>query len=202
MLKIICITCNEKRDVKMQNDNTTIGGMDEDFLKAFKYNGNLNIITEYLRDKSKKLTFRYSSQNKNVFLMFYNKSLFWKIRRLKVNGKVQYKITFNFNHARYMPNWRSVLKTLLILGWEKEHIKLIINKDITPVSLSVGEISYIFYDAIESFFDKSYMVMREIMDCYQLRADANAHDYFAIDNVGDLLALVDDAKVKVLKGKV
>ena len=47
----------------MQNDNTTIGGMDEDFLKAFKYNGNLNIITEYLRDKSKKLTFRYSSQN-------------------------------------------------------------------------------------------------------------------------------------------
>ena len=61
---------------------------------------------------------------------------------------------------------------------------------------------YIFYDAIESFFDKSYMMMREIMDCYQLRADVNAHDYFAIDNVGDLLALVDDAKVKVLKGKV
>ena len=55
----------------MQNDNTTIGGMDEDFLKAFKPNGNLNIITEYLRDKSKKLTFSYSSQNKNVFLMFY-----------------------------------------------------------------------------------------------------------------------------------
>ena len=72
----------------MQNDNTTIGGMDEDFLKAFKPNGNLNIITEYLRDKSKKLTFSYSSQNKNVFLMFYNKSLFWKIRRLKVDGKV------------------------------------------------------------------------------------------------------------------
>ena len=67
MLKKICITCNEKRDVKMQNDNTTIGGMDEDFLKAFKFNGNLNIITEYLRDKSKKLTFRYSSQNKNIF---------------------------------------------------------------------------------------------------------------------------------------
>ena len=72
----------------------------------------------------------------------------------------------------------------------------------SPVSLSVGEISYIFYDAIESFFDKSYMMMREIMDCYQLRADVNAHDYFAIDNVGDLLALVDDANVKVLKGKV
>ena len=63
----------------MQNDNTTIGGMDEDFLRAFKFNGNLNIITEYLRDKNKKLTFSYSSQNKNVFLMFYNKSLFWKI---------------------------------------------------------------------------------------------------------------------------
>ena len=92
----------------MQNDNTTIGGMDEDFLKAFKFNGNLNIITEYLRDKNKKLTFSYSSQNKNVFLMFYNKSLFWKIRRLKLDGKVQYKITFNFNYARYMTNWRSV----------------------------------------------------------------------------------------------
>lgn len=186
----------------MQNDNSTIGRMDEDFLKAFKPNGNLNIITEYLKDKRKKLTFSYSSQNKNVFLVYYNKSLFWKIRRLKVDDKVQYKMTFNFNHARHMPNWRKVLKTLLELGWEKDHIKLIINKDITPVSLSVGEISYIFYNATESFFDKSYMVMREIMDCYQLKADAGAHDYFVIDNVGDLLALMDGAKVKVMKGKV
>ena len=29
------------------------------------------------------------------------------------------------------------------------------------------------------------MVMREIMDCYQARVDAGAHDYFVIDNVGD-----------------
>ena len=54
----------------------------------------------------------------------------------------------------------------------------------------------------ELFFDKSYMVMREIMDCYQARVDAGAHDYFVIDNVGDLLALMDGARVKTLKGKV
>lgn len=186
----------------MQNDNSTIGKMDGAFLRAFKPNGNLNIITEYLKDKRKKLTFSYSSQNKNVFLVYYNKSLFWKIRRLKVDNRVEYKITFNFNHARYIPHWRSLLKTLLELGWEKDHIKLMINKDTTPVSLSVGEISYIFYNATELFFDKSYMVMREIMDCYQARVDAGAHDYFVIENVGDLLALVDGAKVKTLKGKV
>ena len=44
--------------------------------------------------------------------------------------------------------------------------------------------------------------MREIMDCCQARVDAGAHDYFVIDNVGDLLAFMDGAKVKVLKGKV
>ena len=44
--------------------------------------------------------------------------------------------------------------------------------------------------------------MREIMDCYQARVDAGAYDYFVIENVGDLLALMDGAKVKVLKGKV
>ena len=44
--------------------------------------------------------------------------------------------------------------------------------------------------------------MREIMDCCQARVDAGAHDYFVIDNVGGLLALMDGAKVKVLKGKV
>ena len=46
------------------------------------------------------------------------------------------------------------------------------------------------------------MVMREIMDCCQARVDAGAYDYFVIENVGDLLALMDGAKVKVLKGKV
>ena len=44
--------------------------------------------------------------------------------------------------------------------------------------------------------------MREIMDCYQAIVDSGAHDYFVIDNVGDLLALMDDPKVKTLKGKV
>lgn len=185
----------------MQIDNSTIGKMDEDFLKAFKANGPLNIITEYLKDRNKKLTFSYSSQNKNVFLVYYNKSLFWKIRRLKMGDKVEYKITFNFNHARYIPRWRSLLKVLLNLGWEKDHIKLMINQDTKPVSLSVGEISYIFHYATESFFNNSYMFMREIMDSYQAKVDTGAHDYFVIDNVGDLLALIDGAKVKVMKGK-
>ena len=44
--------------------------------------------------------------------------------------------------------------------------------------------------------------MREIMDCCQARVDAGAHDYFVIENVGDLLALMDGPKVKTLKGKV
>ena len=46
------------------------------------------------------------------------------------------------------------------------------------------------------------MVMREIMDCCQARVDAGAHDYFVLENVGDLLALMDGARVKTLKGKV
>lgn len=44
--------------------------------------------------------------------------------------------------------------------------------------------------------------MRKIMDCYQARVEAGAHYYFIIDNVGDLLALMDGARVKTLKGKV
>lgn len=38
--------------------------------------------------------------------------------------------------------------------------------------------------------------MREIMDCCQARVDAGAHDYFVIENVGDLLALMDGARVR------
>lgn len=162
-------------------DEFTKGKLKE-FLN-FVRNHNDKIDRDKTKNDNDKLLILFRGNSNKISIYKYN-HIIWD---LTYNNDKSCKITFNFNHARYTENWKTLLEKRLIkkLGFEIGNSKAsndtLVDGYITPTSKknngTIGNISCVKKAEIftYSFVEETYEIFSKLIINY---FDNNAIDYF------------------------
>ena len=116
-----------------KTDNRAIS---KDFVEDFKPGNTLSKILEYVKNPDNELILCFRGNSGNIATIYKKNHVFCSIQKLQ-KGVSQFKMSFNFNHARYSQNWESVLKELVSLDWETKHTF----KDVYETNIDIGVIT-------------------------------------------------------------
>ena len=141
-----------------KTDNRSIS---KDFIDDFKTGKPLAKILEYVKNPNNELILCFRGNSGNIATIYKKNHVFCSIQKLQ-KGVAQFKMSFNFNHARYSKNWESVLKELVSHGWKTKHTF----KDVYETNIDIGVITKHFNTLDDSTFKKSFTIINNLIEDY------------------------------------
>ena len=141
-----------------KTDNRSIS---KDFVEDFKSGNTLSKILEYVKNPDNELILCFRGNSGNIATIYKKNHVFCSIQKLQ-KGVSQFKMSFNFNHARYSQNWESVLKELVTIGWETKHTF----KDVYETNIDIGVITKHFNTLDDSTLEKSFAIINNLIEDY------------------------------------
>lgn len=146
--------------------------INEDFEKALK-DGILKPVTEMVKN-SDNLLMCFRGKYINVY--YRGHSLF-KIEQMLNKKNPYYKVSFNFNHARYTKEWNEVLVQLEAIGYSLNHKNHSINNKDNIVY------AYVDKENIKFSWDKSRIILCKLIDDFFSVEEDKLYDYFKMCEV-------------------
>ena len=141
-----------------KTDNRSIS---KDFIDDFKTGKPLAKVLDYIKNPKNELILCFRGNSGNIATIYKKNHVFCSIQKLQ-KGVEQFKMSFNFNHARYSKNWESVLKELVSHGWKTKHTF----KDVYETNIDIGVITKHFNTLDDSTFKKSFTIINNLIEDY------------------------------------
>ena len=198
-------------ELSVLDDFTEHRYVSETLEEAF-YSGGLSEFRKFILAFNKGLTRKYEGLavllrgNDNKIIIYKDNHKIWELSAWKQsNNKVNCKVSFDFNHARYTKDWPEKYNRLYDLGFRlgvprkaevlpsDNRIKITRNKK-EVIGGEIGMISCTRESFSDDFVKKSYEVIRELLEdyfkCQEIdyfrKAVASAVKYKDVDKIKGL----------------